>query len=302
VPPTVTLLTAAGPYAEMVALGQHRRTPEILNVSVMGGFAYADTAKNGIAVIVTARRDAAAAHALAREVAELGWTNRDRFRARLTALEDAVAQAAAAGKDRTKPALCLADVADNPGGGGRGNTCWILKAFHDAGVEGALLGIFYDPALAAEAHALGAGAKFRARFNRDEAHPLSGRFEADAVVEALHDGHIVGRRGISAGHTLVLGPMALVRVGGIRVAVVSVRQQAKDIAMFEAFGLDVSKARCVIVKSRGHFRAAFDEIFPDDRIIEVDVPGLTTPVLQRVPYRDVPRPVFPLDTDFHWAP
>src|SRR5215470_2344718 len=91
VPPTVTLLTVSGPYAEMIALGQRRSTPEILNVSVMGGFAYADTGKNGIAVIVTARRDARAARALAREVAELGWANRDRFRAKLTSLEDAVA-------------------------------------------------------------------------------------------------------------------------------------------------------------------------------------------------------------------
>src|SRR5207245_10296337 len=109
VPPTVTLLSAAGPYAEMIALGQRRRTSEILNVSVMGGFAYADTAKNGIAVIVTARRDASAARALAREIAELGWANRARFHAKLTLLEDAVALAVAAAKDTAKSALCLAD-------------------------------------------------------------------------------------------------------------------------------------------------------------------------------------------------
>ena len=48
--------------------------------------------------------------------------------------------------------------------------------------------------------------------------------------------------------------------------------------------------------------AAFDEVFPDERIVEVDAPGLTTPVLSRVPYRDVPRPVFPLDDGFDWRP
>ena len=32
----------------------------------------------------------------------------------------------------------FADVADNPGGGGRGNTAWILEAFHKAGAEGVL--------------------------------------------------------------------------------------------------------------------------------------------------------------------
>src|SRR5204863_883084 len=58
VPPSVTMLTAAGPYAEMIRLGQERQEamqPAIMNVSVMGGFAYAATAKNGLSVIVTAR-------------------------------------------------------------------------------------------------------------------------------------------------------------------------------------------------------------------------------------------------------
>src|SRR5437762_7463104 len=76
VPPTVTLLTAAGPYAEMIELGQQKITSAIMNVSVMGGFAYADTAKNGLSVIVTARGDRHAAAALAAEVAQYGWDNR----------------------------------------------------------------------------------------------------------------------------------------------------------------------------------------------------------------------------------
>ena len=42
VPPTVTLLTAAGPYAEMIEFGQRRMNSEIMNVSAMGGFAFAD--------------------------------------------------------------------------------------------------------------------------------------------------------------------------------------------------------------------------------------------------------------------
>jgi len=205
------------------------------------------------------------------------------------------------GRDPKKPPLLFADVADNPGGGGRGNTVWILEAFHKAGVEGALLGIFFDAPLAAEAHAKGVGARFRARFNREETHEMSGRFEADAEVLALHDGAIVGKRGISAGHALSLGPTALLAVGGIRVVVVSIRQQCKDTAMFECFGIDLARVRSLVVKSRGHFRAAFDLLFPDDRIVEVDVPGLTTPILTRVPYRNVPRPIYPLDPDMSWS-
>ena len=48
-------------------------------------------------------------------------------------------------------------------------------------------------------------------------------------------------------------------------------------------------------------RAAFDLLFADEHIVEVDAPGLTTPVLSRVPYQHVPRPIFPLDEDVLWV-
>ena len=302
IPPSVTQNTKSGPYADILAYGQSRIDARVMNVSISSGFSLGDTPKNGMSVVVTTRDDAALARRSAREIAGKAWDDRHRYVPNLTSLEDATAMALACGRDATRPALLFADVADNPGGGGRGNTVWILQSFVEAGVQGALLGIFFDPPLAAEAHALGVGSRFHARFNRDEAHPLSGKFEHEAVVERLHEGTIIGRRGISAGHTIVLGKMALLRVGGLRVVVVSVRQQCKDTAMFEEMGVDIGAARSVIVKSRGHFRAAFDLHFPDDRIVEVDVPGLTTPVLSRVPYRDVPRPIYPLDPDMQWSP
>ncbi|MGH7126567.1 MAG: M81 family metallopeptidase, partial [Stellaceae bacterium] len=302
VPPTVTLLTAAGPYAEMIAQGQRRMTPEILNVSVMGGFAYADTAKNGVAVIVTARRDASAAQALAREIAELGWANRDRFRARLTSLEDAVVRAVAAAKDRTKPALCLADVADNPGGGGRGNTTYLLDALLKAGAEDVLFGIFNDAALADEAHALGRGARFLAHMNSAETNRFSKPLAHEAEVLALSDGNCVGRRGIAAGRKISLGKSAALRIGGVILIVISNRQQCADPIFFEIFGLDIAEARTVVVKSRGHFRGGFDEFFKNEQIVEVDCPGLTSPMLNRFEWTRLPRPAVPLDEDVSWTP
>src|SRR5437870_1965789 len=215
VPPTVTLLTAAGPYAEMIDLGQRRMNPEIMNVSAMGGFAFADAPECGLSVVVTTRHDKHAAEVLAREVAELGWANRGRFYPRLTSLDDAVAKALAVGKDPSLPALAFADVADNPGGGGRGNTVFLLRAFHEAGVEEALLGIFYDPDLATQAHRRGVGARFEAQFNRAETTAFSEPYAAPASVTALTNGRCVGRRGIYAGMQLELGSCAALQVGGI---------------------------------------------------------------------------------------
>lgn len=302
IPPSVAQNTKSGPYADIINYGQEKVDHRVMNVSVVSGFSLGDCEKNGMSVVVTTRADARLARDLARDIAEKCWNDRHRYVPRLTSLADATKMALGRGADSSLPPLLFADVADNPGGGGRGNTVWILEAFHKAGVQGALLGIVYDPPLAAEAHRLGLGSRFRARFNREENNALSGKFEADAEVLAIMHGPIVGKRGISAGHTIQLGAMALLQVGGIKVVVVSIRQQCKDTEMFECFGLDISAARSVIVKSRGHFRAAFDLHFPDDRIVEVDVPGLTTPILSRVPYRKVPRPIFPLDPETQWTP
>ena len=302
VPPTVTMLTAAGPYAEMIDFGQRRMSPEILNVSVMGGFAFADTAKNGLTVVVTARHDRRAAQSLAREIAELGWTNRERFYPRLTSLDEAVAKALAVGRDLSLPALAFADVADNPGGGGRGNTTFLLRAFHEAGVAGALLGVFFDPDLAAEAHRQGLGASFEARFNRSEKTKFSGPYAAPATVVELADGNCVGRRGIYAGLRLELGPCAALKVGGVTVVVISHRVQCADPVFFEMMGLDVGRARSVVVKSRGHFRGGFDEFFGPSQIVEVDLPGLTSPMLNRFEWTRLPRPVIPLDDNVEWRP
>jgi len=295
VPPTVTLLTAAGPYAEMIQLGQRRMNPAIMNVSVMGGFAYADTAKNGLSVIVTARGDRREAAALATEIAQYGWEQRGRFYPKLTSLNDAVKKALEVAHDQSLKPLAFADVADNPGGGGRGNTMYLLRAFADAGVTGALFGVIYDPPLAAEAHRHGLHYHFEARFNRDETTKFSEPWSAPARVAALHDGHCVGRRGIYAATRLALGPCAALAIGGITVVVVSHRVQCADPIFFEMMGFDIAKARSVVVKSRGHFRGGFDEFFRPEQIVELDLPGLTSPMLSRFEWTRLPRPVIPLD-------
>ncbi len=301
-PPQTALLTARGPYAEAVAMGQAMLGPDILNVSVCGNFSYADSWRSGIGVVVTSRGDQAAANRVAAAIAARIWADRERYVARLTPLEEAVQRMLAVCRDPSLPALAFADVADNPGGGAMGNTPHILRAFHAAGVTGVALGVFTDPALAAEAHALGLGARFTARFNRAPVNEFAEPFAAEAEVVALSDGRIVGRRGLGAGRSIDMGPSARLRLGGIEVVVISVRMQMFDPVQLEHFGIDIARLRGCIIKSRGHFRAGFDEFFPDDRIVEVDAPGMVTPVLTRVPFRNLARPIFPFDPDMEWAP
>jgi microcystin degradation protein MlrC len=239
---------------------------------------------------------------VADEIARRAWAEHGRFVPRLTPLDEAVARVAAVCADPGLPPVALADVADNPGGGGNGNTMWILEALHGRGLFGILVGVIFDPELAAEAARLGEGAEFRAVFNRKAPDAFSKRFEADARVVSIRDGDCVGRRGFYAGRRMNLGLSVLLDLGGISVVVISIRTQCADPVFFEMMGLDIGAARAVVVKSRGHFRAGFDEFFGPDQIIEVDAPGLTSPVLARFDFRGIKRPAFPIDADVEWSP
>jgi len=164
------------------------------------------------------------------------------------------------------------------------------------------LGVFTDAALAAEAHGLGVGASFVARFNRASTDEYSRPFSAEATVVALSDGVMVGRRGTAAGQTMNLGPSARLKLAGMDVIVISIRQQMLDPVQLEHFGIDIAKLRGLIIKSRGHFRAGFDEFFGSDQVLEVDVPGMVTPILTRIPFRNLKRPIFPFDPEMSWEP
>lgn len=301
VAPTVTLLTAEGhPYGDIIRQGQAAIDKDILNVSITAGFAFSDTDRNGMTFTVTARGDKSKAVALATKLAKTAWADRERYKTNLTSLSDAIQLA----KD-AKPApenLLFCDPADNPGGGGRGNTTYILKAFIDAGIENVLFGVQYDPPLVDAAFKAGEGATIRAVFNTEEDSEFSEQLAIDAIVEKLTEGQFVGTRGMAKGRTVRLGRACLLAIGGIKIAVISVRQQCLSNDYFTHFGVDAAKANCTIVKSRGHFRAGFDHLFPPDRILEVDVPGLTSPNLSNFNWQHLPRPVYPMDPETEWSP
>ena len=298
--PTVTLLTARGADAEMIAEGQRHIGPELSVVSVLGGFAFADAPEAGISILTygTGSKPKEVALKLARHA----WAERERFRTRLTPLDEAIARAVAGGRETRLTAVCLADVADNPGGGGRGNTTDILAALLAARADGALLGNFVDPDAAQRCHVAGVGARVHLVLNEGRADAHAKEIPVDLEVLALSDGVVAGRRGVYAGRTAHMGKSAAVRIRGLTMVVCSRRIQCADPAFFEHLGIDVGSFSSLTVKSRGHFRAGFDEWYPDAAILEVDAAGLTSPLLERFPWKALRRPAWPLDAQTQWTP
>ena len=212
VPPQISLLTAKGPYADLIKYGQTKVGGDILNVSVMAGFAYSDSPKNGLTAVVTARNgNRQAAAALSLDIAKRAWGMKERFKRQMTAMADAVQLATSVGRDRRRKAIILADVADNPGGGGRGNTTYLLRALKAARAQHVIFGVFNDAAVAAKAHELGEGAIFTASFNSQEHQEFSLPFDCEAKVVKLSDGKYVGRRGVLQERVVRHGPLGPAR-------------------------------------------------------------------------------------------
>jgi microcystin degradation protein MlrC len=82
-------------------------------------------------------------------------------------------------------------------------------------------------------------------------------------------------------------------VDGIEILVVTSARQILDLQQFKAFGIDPQNKHVVALKSMQHFRAAFEPIA--GQVIVCDSGALCTPRYNRLPYRNVPRPIFPLD-------
>lgn len=286
-------------YAELIAVGQTYLDDDILNVSMCAGFAFADCTKCGFGVMVTARAgQRAKAEKVAKKLAQQVWQSRSRFVSKLTSLSDAVLAAVAT--DSTGPALILADIGDNPGGGGGGNTTTLLKALIEANARSVLIALITDPALAQEAHHLGVGQDFVAQFNRHNSDLIALPYSGQAKVIALSNGHFAGRRGLLKGSAKEMGLSALLEIGEVRVVIISNRQQLTDPAQLDALDVDMKSVRILVAKSRGHYRTAFPEFAPANRMLDVDCPGLTSPNLKSLPWTKMPRPIFPIDDDVNF--
>ena len=294
-PQIAQLTTDDEPLGEVVELGQQHCVEPIMNVSVFGGFALGDSPDCGLSIVVTAAENGGReAAGLAQLLADRAWSLRDRYRLHATGLADAVV-AAARTSNSLEPAVLLADVADNPGGGAPGNTTFVLRALYEAGVGDVCMALHCDAALVDEAWQVGVGGEFEATFNRGSADVLALPFAAPAIVLALVDNDFVPTHGVYEGAVRSPSRSCSLRLGGITVAVASNALQCADPDTMRHVGIAPELARVLVVKSRGHFRAGFDTMFRPQQIIEVEAPGVATPDLASVRWQHLPRPVFPLD-------
>jgi microcystin degradation protein MlrC len=242
---------------------------DVVNLSYLAGFPPSDLHWCGPSVIAhawTQQAADAAADAMYTAILE----REGQFAEEMVAPEEGVARAMRLAREAHRPVV-IADTQDNPGCGGTADSTGLLKALVAADAQGAVMGFLCDAQAAQAAHAAGVGQAIRialgGRSGPEGVTPMEASFE----VEALGDGRFTSDGAVSGGRKMDLGPMALLRIGGVRVAVTSKRLQAYDKAPFRHLGVDPERQKILALKSTCHYRAEFEPIA--EAVIVVLAPG-----------------------------
>ncbi len=287
--------TDAGPMIErLAAAAKYEQHADVFAVSINAGFASTDIAEVGPTVLVTCQGDLDRHTAFAETLADDIWSRRHEVLNDYLTVE-AAAAAAAVFDPRNGP-LVIADYADNPGAGAYGDSTALLGALLEAGVKSACFGPLVDGEVARALHRAEVGERIKVVLGgKIDAAFGGGPLTLEGELVSVSDGNYEGVGPILGGLARSYGPTAVLRVEGIEILIVTIAKQMLDLQQFKAFGIQPELQQVIALKSMQHFRAAFEPIAA--KVIVCDSGALCTPHYERLPYRNVRRPIFPLDQD-----
>ncbi|WP_390910366.1 M81 family metallopeptidase [Pseudosulfitobacter sp. SM2401] len=285
--------TDLGPMIERHALARsYEARKGVYAISINGAFPCADIAEVGPTVLVTCDGDTVAHRSIAEALADDIWNRRcEAMNTYLTSAE--AAKAANAWNGDAGP-LVIADYADNPGSGAYGDATNLLAELLGAEVKNACFGALVDPKAAKSLNSYPLGAEVTLDIGGATAPQIGGKpLRVTGNVKWTGDGRVVGSGPMMGGLERSFGATAVLEVAGIEILIVSIAHQILDLKQFETFGINPAEKSIVALKSMQHFRAAFSPIA--GRIIVCDSGALCTLDYASLGYKNVPRPIFPLD-------
>ncbi|MDR6759268.1 microcystin degradation protein MlrC [Mycoplana sp. BE70] len=285
----------AGPMNPILArLDALRNTHDLVTGGLTIGFPWADTPNAGPAVVLHAAWDSTVdLPAIARELTDLLWQSRGETQLDFPDTAQAIAEALAGRSDK-KP-LVLADIADNPAGGAYGDSPNLLRAMIAADLENAAFASICDPEAVAQAMQAGLGGRINVVLGGRKAPEISPPLALSVEVVGLHDGRIAFAGPVLRGVTVDMGPIAVFRHRTIEIVVASRALAITDLQQFRALGIEPAEKSVLALKSRNHHRAAFEPLAR--KVMLVDAGGIASMQLAKIPYRNLPRPIWPLDPD-----
>lgn len=276
---SANMRTDSGPMAALQELALSLIHPPILDVSVYGGFAYANSSNIGASVMAWADGDVDAARNAANTVYTELVRRASEFDIPLIEPAEGIAIAL-----ETPGLVAVTDPADNPLSGGIGDTPTLLRALVNARPDfPCVFASLADAAVLRAAQAAGTGAVIQVQLGGKQT-PLYGESVPLTVqVERFTLGRYINTGPMEHGSTVDCGKTVVLRSGTILIIISEFIASCNDPAFFALHGIDLSATRLLCVKAKNHFRAAFAPLCQS--IVDVDAPGPACLNLALLPLR-----------------
>jgi microcystin degradation protein MlrC len=261
------------------------KRPGVTDAAIWIGYAWADEPRDHAVVMVTGD-DKEAVTRTAEELARSFWSVRSQFGfvAPTASLEESLAKAIASDK---RP-FVISDMGDNPTAGGAGDVTWTLQEilkrseFKSENGPSVIYASIPGPELVREAEKAGIGGHVSALAGAAVDARYAPPIRLSGTVEAI-------RHGDPHAETEVV-----VRVGSVHVIVTQKRKPYHFEADFTRLGLNPRQTNILVVKMGYLVPELYD--MRGDWIMAL-TPGGVDQDLERLQYRRINRPMFPLDRD-----
>jgi microcystin degradation protein MlrC len=287
-----------------------RTTAGLINLTIQGGYGYSDVPYLGMSVIATTNSDAALAERMAKQLARELWAKREQIR--MVRPQLSIDEGVRKAMSHTDGLVCLVDLGDDPGSLCPADSPAVLESLLRLGARDCALAIRDAGAMQAAVQAgvgvtltLEVGASIDQRFYK----PL----KVTGRVKLIDDGNymIVGPthggwgRDVhkEAYREMNVGLRAVLRIGDKIDVIVSAGQHPssrKDRDYYKSAGIVMEEKRIIVVKSNQAHRASFDPIVA--ATYNLASPGVSTVDYASLPFRNMPRPMYPLDLEMEWKP
>ncbi|MDX6751206.1 M81 family metallopeptidase [Geminicoccaceae bacterium 1502E] len=274
------------------ARGWEQQDPRVLHVANFPMQPWLDVAEGGWATVAVVDGDRELAERLADESAELAWSLREVFQKKEAVPVDVAVRMA----DEAEAGLVLlSDTGDTVFGGAAGDSNLILEAILRLGIKSTALVPMIAPKTVARLVEAGEGAVVTL--------PVGGQttgffepLEVTGTVRRIGGGMVEvadhHQREVDMGRTVVF------EVGPVTLLISELRGVAGNMPhVYRAFGIEPADYKMAILKTASNFQF-FASLA--SRMIRVDTSGPGQSDVHGLPWKRLPRPIYPLDPVADW--
>jgi microcystin degradation protein MlrC len=267
--------------------------PGVFTGSFFVGYPWADVSINGASVLVVTRDDPDLAQKYAGDLAEKMWQLRNDFKFHIYSIEEAVE----IGKKTPEKPIVLDELCDCTLGGSSGDVVTSLRYLVEKGVKNSIAVGIVDAESVNIAFKAGVGAtvhlKIGGKILKEENPPLD--FEGRVTKTGQN---ISGKGNVHAGYETLIGKVAVIEKDGIEIVLIEKPGKIDGPSFLEELGINPKEKDFIISKEGLNPLLTYKGVA--SKILMVDSPGFDRQNLRSGDYKNLTRPIYPLDEDITW--